>query len=338
MKSKIIIVIGVIIFLLILNSFISRVDRRNENRLREMEKIEKTVMEFQEREGYWPGGINQLLQRVCNKKITDDCIDVGIKVKGEYWIASSFDNTQIGLVASDWEKKCPSGYILVPGNSLYDTEAFCVMQYEARTEDGLPWVNVSRNQARQICKDQGGSLMNNSQWMTIARGIEVVNENWVDQKIKQGNVDGQELLGGSSKDRALTLINGEIIYDFIGNAWHWLDDVITNQPLANTIKEPLWDWSDFSNVKRLGERYRYIIGFFDNDDWRKDDINPSMSIWDRDYGMGRIYHYSSLDSPGERALLRGGDWFSAKESGLYSALFNMLPEDSSSSFGFRCVR
>ena len=32
---------------------------------------------------------------------------------------------------------CPSGYIVAPGSSLYDTNAFCVMKYEAKNVGGV---------------------------------------------------------------------------------------------------------------------------------------------------------------------------------------------------------
>src|SRR5690606_37026488 len=51
---------------------------------------------------------------------------------------------------------CPSGFIVVPGSSLFGTDAFCVMKYEAKNAgsnvpvspaSGTPWVSIPQPSA-----------------------------------------------------------------------------------------------------------------------------------------------------------------------------------------------
>jgi formylglycine-generating enzyme required for sulfatase activity len=85
---------------------------------------------------------------------------------------------------------CPTGYILVPGNASFTNASFCVMKYEAKkdgttgqavsTSAGTPWVNVSWYEAQSACKRVGGHLVNEGEWMTIARNIEATAINDID--------------------------------------------------------------------------------------------------------------------------------------------------------------
>ena len=111
---------------------------------------------------------------------------------------------------------CPTGYIKVPGNSLYNTEDFCVMKYEAKAVNiasptvglttpktgdntisnnttattsangraiasvasGYPIANIDQPTAATYCINAGGTLITNAEWMTIARNIEAQGSNW----------------------------------------------------------------------------------------------------------------------------------------------------------------
>lgn len=101
--------------------------------------------------------------------------------------------------------QCPTGFVVVPGNSSYGTTDFCVAKYEMKALDlsvnavdstggsagaltpltnyravsvtsGRPWVNIQRSDADAECAEQGWSLITNAQWMTmlaILRQIQV---------------------------------------------------------------------------------------------------------------------------------------------------------------------
>jgi prepilin-type N-terminal cleavage/methylation domain-containing protein len=84
---------------------------------------------------------------------------------------------------------CPTGYIVVPGNSVYDQDSFCVMKYEAKndgsgnavsTAAGTPWVNINWNDAKTAASNIGTGyhLITESEWMTIAANVLSVASNW----------------------------------------------------------------------------------------------------------------------------------------------------------------
>jgi formylglycine-generating enzyme required for sulfatase activity len=85
---------------------------------------------------------------------------------------------------------CPTGYILVPANSVFTRSDFCVMKYEAKKDattgaavssaTGTPWINVSWYEAQSACKRVGGHLVSEAEWMTIARNIEATAINDID--------------------------------------------------------------------------------------------------------------------------------------------------------------
>jgi hypothetical protein len=129
------------------------------------------------------------------------------------------------------KKNCPDGFILVPGNALYNTSNFCIMKYEAKcaytsnpkvglepshgnicsgeknehyyntynnsgkncacagdkeivsTPSGFPITYITQsdktpNNAKNYCASRGWHLITNNEWMTIARNVEQVPNNW----------------------------------------------------------------------------------------------------------------------------------------------------------------
>ncbi|HOI97236.1 MAG TPA: hypothetical protein PLA19_01905, partial [Candidatus Pacearchaeota archaeon] len=95
------------------------------------------------------------------------------------------------VVATDFERICPDGYIWVPGSAKYGTmPGFCVMKYEAKDVDSVPtsqptetpWVNVSQEAARAYCQSLGAGyhLVSEPEWMTIAENIAATPINDID--------------------------------------------------------------------------------------------------------------------------------------------------------------
>jgi prepilin-type N-terminal cleavage/methylation domain-containing protein len=123
---------------------------------------------------------------------------------------------------------CPTGYIKVPGNSLYQTKDFCVMKYEAKAVEisnptvglttpntgvntiannttattsasnppraiasvasGYPIANINQTTAASYCTNAGASLITNAEWMTIVRNIESVPSNWTGGAVGNGGL------------------------------------------------------------------------------------------------------------------------------------------------------
>jgi prepilin-type N-terminal cleavage/methylation domain-containing protein len=106
---------------------------------------------------------------------------------------------------------CPSGFIVVPGNSTFGTSDFCAMKYEAKIAgqsngnqtyssafvpesraDGTPWVNINQTNAiaesSTVAGCSGCHLMTEAEWMTIAANVLSVPSNWSGGSVGSGYI------------------------------------------------------------------------------------------------------------------------------------------------------
>lgn len=295
---------------------------------------------------------------------------------------------------------CPNGYVLVPGNPLYKTSDLCVMKYDAKcsnpnpkcvtTEgvyknnaqgcacqgnyqvvskpDGAPITFIpeddnSQISAKEYCKNLAEHLMNNNEWMTIARNVEQVKDNWCnkngtscgyapgtpskiltnghndsnpsmalsaasdDQPCFGTTSDKTNICGGkSSQKRTLTLSNGQVIWDFAGNVWQWVDATVARKDEPRTIIPGLgnsgWTWGEFQTVPY------------------SNDFDPSNPSWNSQEGVGRIYHYNSIGDSDTTlyTFIRGGNWRHGYDSGAFTVHMQPVPKKTGiDDIGFRCV-
>lgn len=149
---------------------------------------------------------------------------------------------------------CPTGFIVVPGSATYGTSDFCVMKFEAKNVGGIPtsvaagtnWGTITQpnsiTTAETACS--GCHLITEAEWLTIAQNVMLVASNWTGGVVGSGEMyvghtdnsptsriagstddnDGYYLTGNtapSNQRRTLTLSNGEVIWDFVGNAYEW---------------------------------------------------------------------------------------------------------------------
>jgi prepilin-type N-terminal cleavage/methylation domain-containing protein len=249
---------------------------------------------------------------------------------------------------------CPTGYIAVPGNTLYGTNNFCVMKYEAKATTpaaitqaaGNPQVNISQTNAITACSLNGAGygLINNNEWMTIARNIEGQGVNWTGGTVGSGGLwrghsDGSPnnaLAASTDNDpyfgtgntspsierRTHTLSNGETIWDLSGNVWEWTSDTIQGQNKPNNSSGNLWQqWTAISNFGTLNY----------------DLTRPSNPAWNSSQNMGQ-YYAGTVTGTTTFAFRRGGSWYNATTSaGVFTLNLNTAPSDTASTFGFRCV-
>jgi hypothetical protein len=240
-------------------------------------------------------------------------------------------------------KSCPSGYVLVPGDSNFGTSDFCVMKYEAKqgsnskvvsTASGTPWVSISWYGAKEACRRSGGHLITNAEWMTIARDVEGVASNWSEGSVGSGYIysghndgspnnslaassdDGDGYFGTgnsspSNQRRTLTLSNGEVIWDLAGNVWQWVDEQCDTTTWTTT------SWTEWSS----------ITGY------RRDIMGPSV-VFGETSGVGKYYGCLTNGN----ALFRGGGCYSGVSAGVFTMNFCNAPSLSTDGFGFRCVR
>lgn len=247
---------------------------------------------------------------------------------------------------------CPAGYVnlAVIGNPV------CMAKYEAKNVGGvvasnaagLPWTNVSRNQALTNCQALGPSydLTTNAEFQSVARSLEANPFNWsggvigspggmsrghsdnapattlaadVDSSPCSGTGQACDLSTWNSQRRVLQTAQNEYIWDLAGNADEWLKDDITRGygPMAQTSQITNGGAYDAQAKDLFGPAGNYLS------------LNSAPFA-----GLG----LSFLDATGG-ALRRGGGWqFNGTDyGGLFNAYLYDAPTATDPSIGFRCV-
>ncbi|MDD5696763.1 MAG: prepilin-type N-terminal cleavage/methylation domain-containing protein [Candidatus Pacebacteria bacterium] len=261
--------------------------------------------------------------------------DLYAKLEGKGAISLSPDKVKISN-----DQSCDG---LSGGTWINTGLGFCVQQYEARDVGGVPtsqtggtiWTTISQIDAIAECKSIGAHLINNAEWMALARDIESVSSNYASGILKRGNVgitdagsyDGADPDTGNADTKAqLTLSNGQTIWHLSGNVWEWVDFTITgagSQP--QTPNYAAWTWDDFKDVTNWGN----ILG--------RENVAPKSTALDSSTGAGQVYYKS--DDTGLRALRRGGFWSFNFYAGVFALALNYSPADpSSDGIGFRCAK
>jgi hypothetical protein len=267
--------------------------------------------------------------------------------------------TQTYIDKATTTKTCPTGYIPVPGNSMYGTSDFCVMKYEAKTGSatvaattqatGLPQVNITQTNAITACNLNGAGygLINNNEWMTIARNIEGQLSNWTTGTaastaigtggLYRGHSDaspnntlvantddnlGYEGTGNngfSIERRTHTLSNGQTIWDLSGNVWEWTNNTIMG------VDKPTGD-NEFNSEFTAMTGYGTLS---------YDLTRPSNNIWNSNKNMGRYSSGSTTGGPS--SFTRGGQWNDTTNTGVFT--LSIWPPSGLTSlyYCFRCV-
>ncbi len=162
------------------------------------------------------------------------------------------------------------------------------------TANGSPIVHISHDQAKSACAAIGSRLINNQEWMSIARDAEQQGQNWSSGTVGtgclfRGNVgeddscgyNGAEPEKGTSRNpkAILTLSNGAKIYDLAGNVDEHVmkdanDTLVNNHPTDGGAAG--WRWIEHTAITGYG-------------DLSYDEIRPSNSSWNATQGMGLVY-------------------------------------------------
>jgi len=240
---------------------------------------------------------------------------------------------------------CPSNWVKVPGNTLYNTRTFCVMQYEAKNDgtnkpvsqaNGTPWVNISQIDAKAKCQSIGAHLVTEDEWLTIVRNIELQPTNWSSGQIGSGYIprgnsdssaamDGTDPLTGANQ-RTLTLSNGAIIWDIAGNVWEWTDATILGRDQPKCVANPTgFGWCEYSGLVSYGAL-------------SPERLLPLNSSWNTTQGYGRIYSSGAPNNPNTFVFLRGGYGYNGTSAGVLALCLDSGTSNPNSGIGFRCAR
>jgi len=207
---------------------------------------------------------------------------------------------------------------------------------------GSPIAGVTHNEAKTICQSLGGHLITNQEWMTIARNVEQVPQNWSGGSVGsgclfRGNVGQNDSCGynnGANPEKGanrnpkakLILSNGSEIWDIAGNVWEHVqkdsnDTLVNNLPTDGGAAG--WRWIEHTAITGYG-------------DFSYDEIRPSNSSWNSTQGMGTVYTYNGLYA--SRTIHRGGSWENGSRSGVFAMILNWGVDTHYFSVGFRCAR
>jgi len=250
---------------------------------------------------------------------------------------------------------CPSNWVKVPGNTLYNTRTFCVMQYEAKIKGqdngnqtysanyepesrpgGTPWVNITQPNAKNECQSIGAHLVTEDEWLTIVRNIELQPVNWSGGQIgsgyiPRGNSDSSAAMDGTNplsgiNQRTLTLSNGEVIWDIAGNVWEWTDATILGKDEPRGVANPSdFDWYEYTNLVSYGT-------------FSPERLLPLNPSWNANQGYGRIYSSGAPNNSNTYVFLRGGFWPFGTYAGVLALSLGVGTSDTNSAIGFRCAR
>lgn len=187
---------------------------------------------------------------------------------------------------------------------------------------GAPLVNVTYNQARELAAEAGYELIKESQALSLAYNLSQVGRNWISGTVGEGAMyqglrldidDFDEALSfaymstDATERREFFLSDGSVVFDAAGNCYTWVFDDVQGDEQGIVARAFAKDSPSITTAP-----------------------HPSMAK-----GMG-WYPDAGRDWSGY-ALLRGGDWSSDDNAGVFS-LGYVWPGNANNGVGFRCTK
>jgi Tfp pilus assembly protein PilV len=268
---------------------------------------------------------------------------------------------------------CPTGFIVVPGSSLYGTSNFCVMKYEAKnaggnvaasTASGVPWAGIVQTNAvasysKTVVGCTGCHLITEAEWLTIAQNVASVASNW-----SSGTVGSGYIFSGHNDNSAVALAadsNDNNNYSGTGNSAG--DATTTNGMVGNSQRrtltltngEVIWDFA--GNVSEWVDSYvrdgQPGISGEAAYAWKQWTavtfagslpINPSpafsglpgASTWTSANGIGQLWSYAGTTA--SNVFCNGGSYSSTIYAGIYGTNMSYDASGMAADIGFRVAR
>ncbi|MFA5925796.1 MAG: hypothetical protein WC831_02585 [Parcubacteria group bacterium] len=284
---------------------------------------------------------------------------------------------------------CPDGYVPVPGDVRYGTGGgFCVMKYEAKCDfnndgagdvtpatnkqtydnnaqactsayvkslaSGYSIANISQTTSVSSCSGLGTGyhLITNNEWMTMARNIENIGDNWTSGTVGEGglylghtdnvpsmsvgaaNADDSQGYEGtgdsapSAQRRTFTLSNSETVWDLSGNLFENVSDMIKpkDNPHSTTGPDDSQDWKEYTTIDDYGTM-SYAS------------LRPGNPSWNSAQNMGMVYTFNPVGNTNSTNLAfnRGGTWWYGTIAGIYALSLGTPITSKNTNTGFRCV-
>jgi prepilin-type N-terminal cleavage/methylation domain-containing protein len=269
---------------------------------------------------------------------------------------------------------CPTGFIVVPGNSTFGTSEFCTMKYEAKIAgqsngnqgyssafvpesraDGTPWVNI--NQTNAIAESStvvgctGCHLMTEAEWMTVAANVLSVASNWSSGTVGTGYI----FSGHNDNSPANSLAASTDDSDGYNGTG---DTTGSNQrrTLTLTNGEVIWDFPgnvwEWTNATIAGGQQPGLSGeaAYAWKQWnnpsllmnglpalsRPSAISGTVAGYSSTQGIGQLF--SNYGEAGARSFIRGGYWSNSTNAGVLTLYLGAAPSSTYGSVGFRVSR
>lgn len=287
------------------------------------------------------------------RNVAGNNIDASRSVRVAKLNSSAFASAQSRIL------KCPTNFLLVPGNYLFGTSDFCVMKYEAKNVSniptsqaaGIPWGNITQAAAKtasvQACT--GCHLITEAEWLTIAHNLLNVASNWTGGSVGSGSLyishtdnspantlaastdndsySGTGNTAPSNQRRTMTLSTGEIIWDVGGNAQEWVDGPgLPVGSIPGISGETTHSWKEWNNPSLV------IRGI---NKWSVPSYgNPAAASWTSTNGLGMLYSYYADTTA--RIYARGGNYSGG--GGIFSMAYGAVPSSVGTHLGFRVTR
>lgn len=263
---------------------------------------------------------------------------------------------------------CPTGYIVVPGSSLYGTQAFCVMKYEAKIQgqsngtqtysssyvaesraSGTPWVNMSQPNAIAEAAALGSSyhLITEGEWLTIAQNVLGVSSNWSGGSVGLGYIySGHNDGSPYNTVPASTDDNDNFSYITGSSANQRRTLMLSNGEVIWDLAGNAWEWTSdtITGTKQpgLSGEASYVWKEWNNGSLlmnglsgvsRPSATSTAAASYSSTQGIGQLL--SNYSDSILRGYLRGGSFGNGISTGVLTLNFGHAPSSTGDDFGFR---